>query len=108
PNRTAFADSLKARWMRSDGRYHHRMSESWSVTQLLDDASGEEFLDLTIPKHWLTHPGARVLLLIVSPSVANEHAAHGRELLNQPDALHGTWNSATLRTHGIAPLVRSA
>jgi hypothetical protein len=48
------------------------------------------------------------LIPIVFPAVADERAAHPRELLNQLDPLHGTWSSATLRTPGMAPLVRSA
>jgi len=59
-------------------------------------------------RHWLAHAGARVLIPVVFASVANEHATHRRELLNEFDPLHGTWSSARLRTHGIAPLVTSA
>src|SRR6266568_2369372 len=53
--------------MRSDGDYLHRLSESWTVIQLLDGASGEEFLDLKMPRHCLAHPSARVLIPICLP-----------------------------------------
>ena len=48
-----------------------------------------------------------VMIPIVLPAVANQHAATGFELSDEVLALHRSVSSASLRTPGISPLVRS-
>ena len=60
------------------------------VTQFLEDATGQEFLDFTVARDRLAHLGARVLIPIVFAAVTDEDTAHLREPLKKFDALHSS------------------
>ena len=77
------------------------------VGQHFQDALGEVFVDLGVSRNRLRNPRAGVVLPIVFPAVTNQLAADGFELPDEILSLHWSVSSASLRTPGISPLVRS-
>jgi hypothetical protein len=64
-------------------------------------------MDLAMPWDRLGDFRPGILIPIVFSTVPNEHAAQSFDLVNQISTLHETWSSATRRTAGISPLVKS-
>jgi len=79
-----------------------------SVFELLENVPGEILVDLAVTGNRLTGACSRILIPIVPAAVADEDAA---ALLNLPDEVqtfHAIWRSATWRTPGTFPAVRSS
>lgn len=83
------------------------MQNESGVAQHLQDTLGEVFLDFGVPRNRLRNLGGGVVIPVVLPTVANEHAAIGFELSDEIFAFHRSVSSASFRTPGISPLVRS-
>jgi hypothetical protein len=77
------------------------------VAQHLQDALGEMLIDISVSGNGLGNLCGGVVIPVVLPAVANKHAAARFELPDEVFPLHRSDNSASLRTPGISPLVRS-
>lgn len=77
------------------------------IAQHLQDALGEMFLDFGVPRNRLRNLGGGVVIPVVLSTVANEHATVGFKLPDEIFAFHRSVSSASFRTPGISPLVRS-
>lgn len=64
-------------------------------------------INFTMPRHRLGYSSPRILILIMLPSMSDEHAPKLLDLFNQIATFHATSNSATRRNAGISPLEKS-
>lgn len=78
-----------------------------SIFQFLKNVTGEMFVDLSVAGDRLTGRGSRILIPIVLASMANEDASVLLKLPDEVVAFHASSSSATWRTPGIFPPVRS-
>jgi hypothetical protein len=76
--------------------------------KLFNDRTCKKLVDLAMPRHWLCHARARVLIPVVPPTMSDQNASHLLDLLDQVSALHATSSSAALRAAGMCPPDRSA
>ena len=77
------------------------------VAQHLQDALSEMFVDVGVSWNGLGYLRGWVVISVVLPVVANKHTATRFELPDEVFPLHRSDSSASLRTPGISPLVRS-
>ena len=77
------------------------------VAQHSQNTFCEMFLDLGVARDGLGNLRGRVVIPIVLSTVTNEHTPNGFKLSDEIFALHRTVSSASFRTPGISPLVRS-
>ena len=77
------------------------------IGQHLQDASRKMFVDFGVSRERLGHFRDGVVIPIVLSALANEQTPTGFKLTNEVFALHRSVSSASLRTPGIWPLVRS-
>ena len=77
------------------------------VAQHLQDVLGEMLVDIGVSGNGLGYLRGGVVIPVVLPAVANKHAATRFKLPNEVFSLHRSDSSASLRTPGISPLVRS-
>src|ERR1035441_6474650 len=82
-------------------------SSTGSVSELLQDVLGEALVDLAVPRHGLGNPGAGIAIPIVLAAAPHEHTSVLLQAADQVLSLHEKDSSATRRTPGISPLVRS-
>lgn len=122
---TRFADApLRQRRMQqgSDARSNSRTSTRISpvddkkrkgvrkesgIAQQLQDVLGEVFFDFGVARDGLGNLRGGVVIPIVLSAVTNKHATIGFELSDEIFAFHRSVSSASFRTPGISPLVRS-
>ena len=76
--------------------------------KLTEDVLGEMVFDLTMARQRLTGASPGVLVPIVTTAVSDENASALLDLANQIDSLHAICISATLRTPGMCPPLRSS
>ena len=76
--------------------------------QLSQDMACERLFDLVVSRNRLANAGLGILVPIVSPAMSEEHATLLFDLADQVNTLHEIGNSATWRTPGIFPPVRSS
>jgi hypothetical protein len=65
------------------------------------------FVDIRVPRDGLRNFRGGIVIPIVLATVPDEETAERFKLPDKLLALHGSVNSASLRTPGIAPLVSS-
>jgi hypothetical protein len=77
------------------------------VAQHLQDALGEMLVDIGVLGNGLGYLRGGVVIPVVLPAVANKHAVTRFELPDGVFPFHRSDSSASLRTPGISPLVKS-
>ena len=77
------------------------------IAQHLQNTLGEVFIDFGVTRYRLRNIRDGIVIPIVLSTVANEQATIGFELSDEIFAFHRSVSSASLRTPGISPLVRS-
>ena len=83
-------------------------SQSWNLgLQLFQNMCGKELVNLPMSRHWLGDTRFWVAVPIVFAAVSDKNASSIFELASQVSTLHQIDNSATRRTPGISPLVKS-
>lgn len=90
----------------NDKRRKGAQNESW-IAQHLQDALGKGFIDLGVTRYRLRNIRDGIVIPIVLSAVTNKHATVGFKLPDEVFALHRSVSSASFRTPGILPLVRS-
>ncbi len=80
---------------------------SLRICQHLQNASGQMFVDFGVSGNRLGHFRDGVVIPVVLSAVANKQAPTSFKLTNEVFALHRSVSSASFRTPGISPLLRS-
>ena len=75
--------------------------------QHFQNSLGEVLVDLGVPRDGLRNFGGGIEIPIVLASVSNDETAERFKLADKILSLHGSVNSASFRTPGTAPLVKS-
>ncbi len=83
------------------------IDSSIQVAQHFYDALGEVLVDIGVSGNGLGYLCGGVVIPVVLPAVANKHAATRFELPDEVFPFHRSDSSASLRTPGISPLVKS-
>src|SRR5467141_2245997 len=84
-----------------------RGRESSSASKLLQNVLSQVLVDFAMPWHWLSDACSRVAVPVVPAAMPHHHASGLLQATDQILPFHRSDNSATLRTSGISPLVRS-
>ena len=77
------------------------------VLQLAEDVPGQHIFDFPVAGDRLANARAGVLVPIMAPPVAEEHASVFLKPLDEVKPFHANCNSATWRTWGMVPLESS-
>lgn len=83
------------------------LSRNLGVGQHFQDAFRKVLVDLGVPRNRLRNLRGGVVIPVVLSAVADQQAADSFELPDEVLPLHRSVSSASLRTPGMAPLVRS-
>ena len=83
------------------------LSFAW-LAQLFDDPPRQSFIDLVVARHRLIRAGLGIAIPIVLRAVPNQDRPSRMDPPDELNPLHANVRSATWRTPGNSPLVRSA
>lgn len=75
--------------------------------QHFENSLGEMLVDLGVSRDGLRYFGGGIEIPIMLATVSNEETAERFKLADKILSLHGSVNSASFRTPGTAPLVKS-
>ena len=77
------------------------------IAQQLQDTFCEMFVDLGVARNGLGNLRGGIVILVVLSTMTDKHTTDGFKFSKEVVALHRSVSSASLRTPGISPLVRS-